>query len=85
MKSRIDVGLVQRLFVDVDGAVANFHDIAGHADDALDVGLRRIQRIPEHDDVLAADLLDSIDELVDENPFLIPSSGSMLVPSTFTG
>src|SRR5881394_1365831 len=33
-----DVILIQRLVVDVNHAAADFNNIAGHADDALDVG-----------------------------------------------
>ena len=68
---RIEIGLVQFLIVHVDGAAADFNDIAGHSDDTFDIRLRGIERIPEHDDIFACDSFDSINKLIDEYPFLI--------------
>src|SRR5579883_350185 len=68
---RQEIGLIQLLVVHVDDSAANLNDIAGHADHPLDVGFRRIERVPEHDNVLPLDLFNVVDELVDENAFLV--------------
>src|SRR5687768_15143081 len=69
---RIHVRLSQKLLVDKNIAALDLHGIPGHANDPLDIGLRGISGIPEHDDILAVDFLDAVDELVDEDPLLVP-------------
>src|SRR5260370_34682370 len=46
-----DIVLVKRPVIDINDAAADFNDIARHANDALDVGHRRIAWIPENDDM----------------------------------
>ncbi len=57
--------------VHVYDSFANFHHLAGQADDALDERLRAIQRIPENDDVPAFDGLKTVDKFVDEDALLV--------------
>ena len=79
--------LFQGLAVDDHAALAHFHAIAGHSDYTLDVGLAGIAGEPEHHRVAPIDFFEvkAVDELVDEDPFLVVRVGIMLVPSTFTG
>ena len=68
-----EVGLLERLAVDVDVAVATRDGLARQADDPLDEVLDR-RRVPhavgalEHDDVAAVDVVELVAELVDEDP-----------------
>src|SRR5262245_54303350 len=72
---RQDVVLVKRLVIDVNKAAADFDDVTGHTDHAFDVRLRGIERIPKNHDVFAMNFLDSINELIDEDPFLVDELG----------
>src|ERR1051326_7799589 len=68
---RQDVILIKRLVVDINNTTAHFNDVPGHPHDALDIGLCGIQRIPENDNIFTLNLFDPVNELVDENPFLV--------------
>src|SRR6266850_813989 len=79
------VVLIERLVIDVNNAAADFDDVARHANYALDVGLRRIKWIPENDDVLSLNLFDPVNELVDEDTFLVDQLGQHAGPFDFDG
>ncbi|MCU1285643.1 MAG: hypothetical protein JWO13_1993, partial [Acidobacteriales bacterium] len=66
-----DVGLMQEMSVDVDASFVDDNAVAGDGDDALDVALCCVARVAENDDVAAGDGFPSVDELVDEDAFLI--------------
>src|SRR5579862_1207550 len=70
-----NVVFVERVSVDVHLAVLDADAVAGNSDDALDVTFRGVSRIAEHDDVAALDRLPAIDELVDEDAFLVLEAG----------
>src|SRR5690349_8865587 len=70
-----DVVLIKRLVIDVHDTAPDFDDIARHSDDALDVRLRGIERIPKHDDILTLNLFDPVNELVNENTLLVDQFG----------
>ena len=66
-----DVTLFNELSVDVNLAFANRNNVAWHTQYPLDERFARVLRIPENNDVATVDLLKVVDELVDEDPFLI--------------
>ena len=66
-----DVVFIKRLVVDINNSTPDFNDISGHANNALDVGLRRIEGIPKNNNIFALDFFDPVDEFVDENPLLV--------------
>src|SRR4029077_7904338 len=68
---RGDVRLLNRVAIDIDDALANFHLFARQTDDALDERFRTVERVPEDDDVATLDGLEAIDKFVDENALLI--------------
>src|SRR5215813_1364806 len=68
---RKDVGFIKFLVIHEDFAAFDFNHIAGHADDALDIGLRWIERIPENNNVPTLNLFNPVNEFVDEDPFLV--------------
>ncbi len=59
--------------------------VSGERDDPLDIALLMVMRVKKHHHVPPADLPDSVGQLIDEEPVLSSSTGSMLVPSTRTG
>ena len=63
------------MFVEIDAAVVDADVVSGNADDALDETLGGIEGIAEDDDVAAVNGLDAIDELVDEDVFLVGEGG----------
>src|ERR1039458_785983 len=65
------VVLVERFAIDVDLPVFDADVISRHANYALDVALGGIAGVAEHHDVASLDWLPAIDELVDEDPFLV--------------
>ncbi len=66
------VGLFEFLPVDVDDAVANLQKLSGQADDALDVALVRIVRIPKDDYVAARERRHVVvNQLVDEDALAV--------------
>ena len=70
-----NVGLVQLLSVDEDAALVDANAVAGDTDDALDVALGGVLRVAEDDDVAALDGFPAINELVDEDAFLVGKTG----------
>src|ERR1700682_2207560 len=70
-----DVVFVERLAVHIDLATLDANPVACNSDDALDVALRSVARIPEDDDVAALDGLPAIDKLVDEDALLVFEAG----------
>lgn len=71
----LQIGLFDRLLVDVHDSVADLDEIARTADHPLDVGDGRIARIEENDDIAALDVAETVDELVDEEPFILVDEG----------
>src|SRR6266850_4645662 len=72
---RRNVVFDDRLLVDVQLARIDADLVSGNADHALDIALRGIPGITEYDDVAALDRLPAIDELVDEDTFLVVERG----------
>src|SRR5882672_2374044 len=68
---RRNVRFGDHFIVDVDRAAADLHSFAGQSDDALDEGLRAVQRIPEDHDVAALNGLEAVNEFVDEDALLV--------------
>src|SRR5579872_3998493 len=66
-----DVLLVERLPVGVYLSGIDADAITGHPDYPLDVALRWVPRIAEDDDIPSTNRFQAINELVDEDPFLI--------------
>ena len=57
--------------IHVDATVVDFETISGQCDHALDVALGRVLWVIEDDNVAAADVLEVIHKLVDEDAVLI--------------
>src|SRR5713101_4755902 len=79
---RTSVGIVARhivfvesFSVDIDLPVHNANSVPRNANNALDVAFRGVARVAEYNDVAALDRLPAIDELVDEDAFLIFETG----------
>src|SRR6266567_5917319 len=70
-----NVGFGEAAGVDVNASKADLHVVAGDSDDALDVALAGIVGVTEDDDVSAIDALVTVNELVDEDAFLVAESG----------
>src|SRR5713101_2093828 len=68
---RGDVGLGDRLAVDVDHAVANLHSFTRQTNHAFYEGFRAVQRVPEDHHVSALDGFEPVDEFVDEDALLV--------------
>src|SRR5208282_5365095 len=66
-----NIVFIERLTIDVDLPVFNADAVAGDSNDPLDVALRSVARIAEHDDVAALDRLPAIHKLVDKDALLI--------------
>ena len=74
-----DVGLEQSPAIDEDLAVDHLDRLARQADDPLDIRFGGVQRVPENHHVAAMDVLNPVDELVDEDSFLVGELGPRLV------
>src|SRR5580698_6646243 len=70
-----NVVFIKRLSVHVNLAAFDADSVPGNSNDALDVTLRRVARIAEDNDVAALNGLPAIDELVDEDAFLVFEAG----------
>src|SRR5262249_12870491 len=70
-----NVGLGQRLVVDINLAVNDANMVARHSDYPLDVALGGIERVVEDNDVATLNGLKLIDELVYENALLVLQTG----------
>ena len=70
-----DVRFLQRRAVDVNPPVAYTDELSRQPDHALDVRLRGVERVLEHDDVPAFDGLETVYKLIDEDPLMILQAG----------
>src|SRR6266403_5716220 len=82
---RRHVRLGNNFIVDVDRAAADLHGFTGQSDDALDKGLRAVQRIPKDHDVAALDGLKTVDKFVDEDALLVGEQRRHAGASDFHG
>src|SRR5947209_17385608 len=70
-----DISFFQRTAVHVYLPLDNMHTVPRQADYTLDIALRRIEGVMEDNDVATLDRLQLVDELVDEDAFLILQAG----------
>src|ERR1019366_6067537 len=72
---RRNVRFRQELAIEIHLAFTDLHDVFRQSHDALDERLRAVQRIPKEDHIAPLHHLKPVDDLVDENSFLIGNQG----------
>ena len=68
---RGQIWLFEAPAINVNASIADADAVSGQAYDAFDIGLARIQGIPENNDVATLDRLKAVHEFVDEDALVI--------------